>query len=147
MPLSAGRFGPTPAGTRRLDANLCDRFRPLAERDPVFIGFFKGASDIVHVRSRSQKNALLKPETLFAAKQIAIGAVRSAVVQSGGCLRQERAEGLVSEHGLMGQRETVATRARNPFGLERLENWSPRRAKFLPVHSQHEQMIAVTGAT
>src|SRR5882762_1851148 len=117
-----------------------------AEIGAVLINFFKSAGNIVHVVARTEEHALLEPNTLFSANEIAVWTICLVVVQPGGSSRQIGSEGFVPEHWLMMQRKAVAGRTWNSLGLKSLDYRGARRAKFRADEAQHKQMAAMPRA-
>ena len=68
------------------------------------MNLLEGSGDVIHVRSWSEKDALLEPYRLFAAQEVAVRAANLPVVQPGGNLRQIRAKGFIPEQRLVVQR-------------------------------------------
>src|SRR4051812_40753017 len=106
----------------------------------------KRARNVVHVRLRAEEEALLQPNPLLRADQIAVGTGDLGIVQFADDPWQIRAKRLIAEHRLMMERESVPGRARDALGLEGLEHRGARSTKPLGLEPQHKQMITMAQA-
>src|SRR5213075_3317330 len=88
---------------------------------------------------------MLQPNTLLA-NEVTVGATSSRVVQLPGGFGQVRPEGFVSEHRLAVQGESVASRARYAFRLQRVDDRGAWSTESIAVESQHEQVVAMPRA-
>ena len=74
----------------------------------MLMDLFKRASRVVDIRPAAKKNSLFKPDTLLAAKQIAVRAMHFLVVQFSGSSWQVWTECAISKHWLVVEGKTLA---------------------------------------
>src|SRR5262245_23285478 len=98
------------------------------------MNLLKRAGDVIHVGPAPEEHALLQPNALLAANEIAVWTMRLAIIQLALRAREIRAKRFVSKHRLPMQRETITRRARNSFRLKRLQNGRARDAELFGVN-------------